>query len=594
MTILKMSLISSFLIVFVLIVRAVFLKRLPKRALLLLWAVVLCRLLIPFSIPVPLSMVNSIQRVLINRSPSPALTTTLVTNTVPMTVSINRPLESYSADAQVPMEPSFPMHPLMLVWLTGAAGLAGYFALTHIRTCRRYRATLPENGEYAAQFLLDHPIYRRVSIRRSDRILSPLTYGFLRPVILLPKEDPPDDALSYILMHEYLHIRRFDTLKKYVLAAALCVHWFNPLVWAMFFAANRDIEHACDEGVIRESGGDVRSAYALTLISMEEHKLRGVAALCSHFSQSAVETRIKAIMKTKNTAARRVLATLLVFVCLGGCFAASAVQTGGLGVNAVGMFDTIGCSSGTGTVIYLKSISYSDNKINAVLGVVSDVSETPSLTGRVWLPDGNKTLFTITGTVRPLPSGGDGVRYYAVSATAIPADPVNYPMLSSCSNRHLTLTVCLGGSRFDLGTEVGKTDTQNFVVASKQTLPDGITVDSLMLTPTELTVRGQSAALAKYLQSRQKADNGLQKYSNEDWTHFPNIRISLLLSNGRRIERWYPKSEWCDASSSFDEKGNFYISWRFSDLQSWRYNWELDMSKLTGIVINGQTYTISR
>jgi beta-lactamase regulating signal transducer with metallopeptidase domain len=75
-----------------------------------------------------------------------------------------------------------------------------------------------------------------VQIRQSDRIKAPLTYGVFRPVVLLPKTTDWTDetGLRYILTHEFAHIRRFDTLNKLALTAAVCVHWFNPLVWAAY------------------------------------------------------------------------------------------------------------------------------------------------------------------------------------------------------------------------------------------------------------------------------------------------------------------------------------------------------------------------
>ena len=58
----------------------------------------------------------------------------------------------------------------------------------------------------------------------------------LRPVILLPKKTDwtDEEALRYVLEHEFVHIRRFDSVGKLLLIAAACVHWFNPLVWAMY------------------------------------------------------------------------------------------------------------------------------------------------------------------------------------------------------------------------------------------------------------------------------------------------------------------------------------------------------------------------
>ncbi|RAZ18687.1 peptidase M56, partial [Klebsiella oxytoca] len=70
----------------------------------------------------------------------------------------------------------------------------------------------------------------------------PLTYGIIHPVILLPKSTDWTDTerLNYVLEHELAHIRHFDAAAKLALTAAVCVHWFNPLVWLMLSLANRD------------------------------------------------------------------------------------------------------------------------------------------------------------------------------------------------------------------------------------------------------------------------------------------------------------------------------------------------------------------
>ena len=105
----------------------------------------------------------------------------------------------------------------------------------------------------------------------AGRISSPLTFGVLRPDILVPKKTDWTDetALRYVLEHEFVHIQRFDVLSKLLLIAAVCVHRFNPLVWVMYVLANRDLELSCDETVLRRFGGDIRAAYARVLIRME-------------------------------------------------------------------------------------------------------------------------------------------------------------------------------------------------------------------------------------------------------------------------------------------------------------------------------------
>ena len=100
--------------------------------------------------------------------------------------------------------------------------------------------------------------------------INELTYGVFHPVILMPKQTDWKNInqLRYIFSHEYVHIYRFDTIAKLIATYALCIHWFNPLVWVMYILFNRDIELACDESVIRQFGDKSKSAYSLMLISI--------------------------------------------------------------------------------------------------------------------------------------------------------------------------------------------------------------------------------------------------------------------------------------------------------------------------------------
>ncbi len=94
------------------------------------------------------------------------------------------------------------------------------------------------------------------------------------------------------------HVRRFDALTKWLLAAVLCLHWFNPLVWAMYVLAGRDLELACDEAVVRQYGRGARA-----LCPGPGGHGRAARRLCaltsSFFQERALTERITAIMKAK-------------------------------------------------------------------------------------------------------------------------------------------------------------------------------------------------------------------------------------------------------------------------------------------------------
>lgn len=307
MKLLQMSLAGGVMILVITVIRALAIERLPKKTFLALWAAALARLLAPVSLPSALSIYSLLAR----RAPAAAEWTA-----VPALPALPVAAETAAAAAaqQTASAPAAQPPVWTIVWAVGAAVCAVVFAVAYGRCCREFRASFPVESEVTRRWLQSHPLRRTVAIRQSGRISSPLTFGVLRPVILMPKKTDWTDetALRYVLEHEFVHIQRFDVLSKLLLIAAVCVHWFNPLVWVMYVLANRDLELSCDETVLRRFGGDVRAAYARVLIRMEAAR-GGFAPLCNHFGKNAIEERITAIMKTKRiTIVSLGLAALLV------------------------------------------------------------------------------------------------------------------------------------------------------------------------------------------------------------------------------------------------------------------------------------------
>jgi beta-lactamase regulating signal transducer with metallopeptidase domain len=192
-----------------------------------------------------------------------------------------------------------------------------FFAVIHYRNNRKLRfATAIRDNGFLNEWLAEHRHIRPIEIMQLDRIISPLAVGIFKPRIILPKMMDMSDKqlMNYVLTHEYYHIKRYDALWKILLAVALCVHWFNPLVWLMFVLASRDLELTCDEAVIRRFGAKTRKDYAYMLIGMVEQGSK-FAPLYNGFSKNATHERIESIMKNKKlTLASVILAVALVSV----------------------------------------------------------------------------------------------------------------------------------------------------------------------------------------------------------------------------------------------------------------------------------------
>ena len=328
-----MSVAGGVLILFIVVIRAVAIHRLPKTTFFVLWLIAALRLLLPLSIPLPgglpvnvASISDAVQDFAAQNFVQGNEEGSSSTQAPPSFAPDVEPGEQFQATAQeIERVPVF-----VVVWLAGSLLLAAYFAISYLRSLQKFRMSLPDNTPYVQRWLSEHRITRPLEVRSSDLISSPLTYGILRPVILLPKKfDRSDEtALQYVLAHEYIHIRRFDAITKILFAATLCVHWFNPLVWVMYVLANRDVELSCDGCVLRMLGEKEKSAYARALIRMEERK-SGMSALYSHFSKNAITERIEAIMKFKKTSIAACALALVVTVGATTAFAVSSSDGNG-------------------------------------------------------------------------------------------------------------------------------------------------------------------------------------------------------------------------------------------------------------------------
>ena len=328
-----MSVAGGVLILFIVVIRAVAIHRLPKTTFFVLWLIAALRLLLPLSIPLPgglpvnvASISDAVQDFAAQNFVQGNEEGSSSTQAPPSFAPDVEPGEQFQATAQeIERAPVF-----VVVWLAGFLLLAAYFAISYLRSLQKFRMSLPDNTPYVQRWLSEHRITRPLEVRSSDLISSPLTYGILRPVILLPKKfDRSDEtALQYVLAHEYIHIRRFDAITKILFASTLCIHWFNPLVWVMYVLANRDVELSCDGCVLRMLGEKEKSAYARALIRMEERK-SGMSALYSHFSKNAITERIEAIMKFKKTSIAACALALVVTVGATTAFAVSSSDGNG-------------------------------------------------------------------------------------------------------------------------------------------------------------------------------------------------------------------------------------------------------------------------
>ena len=312
MTFLELSFSGGVFVLAIAAFRALTLRRLPKGTFVALWWLAAIRLLLPVELASRFSVYTLLEA--LRPKASPALPASPVTPAAPPVLVV--PTQPSAAPAPQPVP--FPVWTVL--WISVGLLLAAWFLVRYVRWRRRFRESLPADCPGLESWLR---LRRRVQIRVTDQISAPLTYGLLRPVVLLPRsmDFSDEEALTCVLAHEGAHIRRLDGLLKLALTAALCLHWFNPAVWVLYVLGNRDMELRCDEAAVLALGEDSRERYALALIRLAEKQS---VPLCGFAHRNGMEERIRAIMSVKRKSLLVCCAALALVLGITTAFATSA------------------------------------------------------------------------------------------------------------------------------------------------------------------------------------------------------------------------------------------------------------------------------
>ncbi len=194
---------------------------------------------------------------------------------------------------------------VMAGWALGVLGaltpaLAGAWVLRRVK--RRSQPIEDTNwlrlrDELMAQLGLTRPI----SLLGSSETLMPMTWGWRKPVVLLPQSSSEwtEPRRRAVLLHELAHIQRADCLTQQLAHIACAFHWHNPLAWLAARQMRQERERACDDQVIRR--GLLPSEYAAHLVALARShrslKGAGLAAVAmARRSPSQLEVRVHALL----------------------------------------------------------------------------------------------------------------------------------------------------------------------------------------------------------------------------------------------------------------------------------------------------------
>ncbi len=321
-TVLNMSLTGSLVICFVLASRML-LRKAPKVFSYALWAVVLFRLLCPVSISSALSLLN------FTRATASEPDSIVTGVDYPVVLDIyhyqtdlgmqeqeevqthqqqhtpsnpeNEAEVSPVPDAapnQAPAEPAVdPLTFAAYIWLVGIGVLIAYNIYAYYQLSKKITGA----------------VRLRNNVYLADHIPSPFVLGVIRPRIYLPSVLEVSER-KYIIAHERYHIRRKDHIVKLLGYTALCIHWFNPLVWVAFALSGKDMEMSCDEAVIGMYGPKIRAQYSASLLRLATgHRFIALTPLA--FGEGDTKGRVMNMAKWKKPGLWVILCAVI--LCIG-------------------------------------------------------------------------------------------------------------------------------------------------------------------------------------------------------------------------------------------------------------------------------------
>lgn len=296
------SILAGWLILAVLLLRVVF-KKAPKWIHVLLWGIVALRLVFPFSIESPLSLIPSAETIPMNieLEAKPAINSgvSAINNAVNPMLSSFAPSQEVMTSAN-PLQIWIPI--LSIIWVIGIVLLLLYTLVSYWQLCRKVNTA----------------VRWKDNIFQSENVGSPFVMGVIKPRIYLPFQ-LEDRDLKYVVAHEQAHIRRKDHWWKPLGFLLLTIYWFHPLVWLAYVLLCRDIELACDEKVIKELNSEQRADYSQALVtcSISQHK---ISACPIAFGEVGVAERVKSVANYKKPALWVIILAIIACAGVSVCF----------------------------------------------------------------------------------------------------------------------------------------------------------------------------------------------------------------------------------------------------------------------------------
>lgn len=322
--IIGMSFTSVFLMVPIILLRAI-LKRAPKALICGLWALVAFRLICPYTLETPFSLLphtyneNTIEAWMDEKvtdsseDPDMPLLSEREEEDILLSATDSQGAASQEATGEETLSARKPfslklssdqwISLLTKIWILGVVFMLVMSAVSFYRIYQKTRVS----------FCVEENVWI------CDYVQTPFILGLIHPKIYVPS-DLNEMHYHSVLSHERAHLLRHDHWWKHIGYVILSLHWFNPLVWLSYILLSRDIELACDEKVVRNMSVSDKKAYSEALFSLSLTRPFIGTLHPLAFGEVGVKERIRTILTHKKPATWAAVFALIGSTVLTACF----------------------------------------------------------------------------------------------------------------------------------------------------------------------------------------------------------------------------------------------------------------------------------
>lgn len=355
---LETSIIGSFLVLIILLLRFIFKNKIKKSIIYYLWIILIIKLLIPIGPESKLSIFNLVNvknlnyetvnnvdinnNILNQNNELNEINTAIQEENTSINEEINNnsniKINSNEETTELKKKNKSVEKILFLIWISGTLSILLLKLMIYIRFKKSINNEYKNNLNYKYNIDISKElkllnIKRNIKVIVTDKSITPSLIGIINPKILIPKiilKDIEKNELRYIILHELCHYKRKDIFILWLSIFASSINWFNPIINLGMKIMKEDCELACDEMVLDNIEDSEKTYYGKTIINIIEaisikNKMIGTTSIIT--SKKSIKERIKIIAKNKKFNFKNIILGIVIIIVFLGIALTNKVST---------------------------------------------------------------------------------------------------------------------------------------------------------------------------------------------------------------------------------------------------------------------------